>query len=109
MQPHNEVVGIGAVGVQLIEGSAFDRQDSLGWRRVDANRIPEVHDLDADAERGLITRCQLDDRSICAESGNERCRCHADEPVDVIVDCGLIASAAGTGAGGSVLKRRAIC
>ena len=109
MQTHDERVRIRAIGVEGGEGCTLNRYYSFGRWRVDANRIPEIHDLDADVEHLLITGRQCEDCSVGSKTGNKRRGCHADEPVEAASGCGSAAAAEGTGAGGRVLRNRAIC
>ncbi len=106
VQPYDKIIWVSAVGVLSRECGALHREYGFGWRSIDPNRVPEIHDLNTDVKHRLIARCHLEDRAVSAKTGDERGRRHAAESVDGAAVCG---SGGVAGEGGSLLRKRAIC
>lgn len=107
VQTHNELVGIHTIRIEGGKRCELYRPHGFGWRGVDANRVPEVCNLDADVQHGLAVRCQLDNHAICAKTSDKRRSCHAAEVAGDTAGCG--SGLLEPGAGGRVLRKRAIC
>jgi hypothetical protein len=109
VQPNDIIIGLNTVRILTRESGALHREYRFRRWSIDANGVPEIHDLNADVKDRLIARCELEDGAVGAKTGDERRSCHEDTSVDNAAGCGSAAVPAEPGAGGRVLRKRAIC
>ena len=109
VQPYDVSIGLSAVRILSGESGALHREHGFRWGSIDANRVPEIHDLNTDVKDRLIARSHLEHCAVGAKAGDERRRCHADASAGDGAGCGSAAVPADGDAGGRVLRKRAIC
>ena len=99
MQPHHVFLGIHGFGIKRIERRPLDGNHGLGFRSVHSHRVPQLGHLHTDVKNRLVTGAQPYYFTVGPNVSYEWRSSHEAAAPAAVVDL----------AGGSELRKRAIC